>query len=395
MKQFAVIAIALLLLGAAPEAVKFLNEGIGWAKRGDLKRAEESIAKAIAIDPQEAPDYPVHFWHGVVLSALGDEAGARKEWSAAGRNPELNRRLFAMKASTPQQRAESARSDAMFLGAHNTKSFRAAEDAMKGGKFDEAQALYARAPTEPRSQLVTMVRVAPPPPPPPQPMQTATRATVTEGTTQPMTTTTGTTATTATTATTPTTTTTGTTTGTTATSTSPDVFEEIKKRFEDLSPGTVVFNAPDQMKVSNTETVVVRIAPKGEASGITSGLSGGTSTAPQEHITPTMAAKLDGIGFDIAPLTPETQLVAGGGFAEWRWDVTPSESGDHDLNLSIIAKLDQFERVVGTQTHHVHVATDPMGAFKDFFEKNWQWLASAIIIPLIALLWRSRAKRAD
>ena len=394
MKRLALIALALLLLGAAPEAVKLLNEGIGWAKRGDLKRAEELIAKAIAIDPHEAPDYQVHFWNSVVLSALGNEAGARKELSQSAHTPEVNRRFTAMKATTPQQRAENARSDAMFLEARRTKSFRAAEDAMKAGKFDEAQTLYARSLTEPRPQLFTAIHPIPlpqpPPPPPPQPTQTATMAMVTEGTTEtmtpapPPTTTTAVTATTATTAT-----------STTATTgTAPDVFEEIKKRFENLSPGTVVFNAADRMKVSHTEIVVVRIAPKGEASGITAGLPEGTSTAPQEHITPTMAAKLDGVGFDIAPLTPETQLVAGGGFAEWRWNVTPTESGDHDLNLSIIAKLDQFERVVGPpRTHHVHVDGDPMATFADFLQKNWQWLASAIVIPLIALLWRSRAKR--
>jgi len=199
--------------------------------------------------------------------------------------------------------------------------------------------------------------------------------------------------TTGTTATETTGTTSTTTATTTTTTTAPDVFKAIKEQFANLSPGTVALNAPDHMKVSNAEMVTVRIAPKGEASGITGGLSGNTTTAPQEHITPNMAAKLDGIGFEIAALTPETQLVAGGGFAEWRWNVTPTEAGDHNLNVSIIAKVDQYERVVGTETHSVHVDGDPMGAFKDFFDKNWQWLASVIVIPLIALLWKSREKR--
>jgi hypothetical protein len=358
--RLAIIALGVLLLAAASEAVKLLNDGIAAAKRGDLKRAEELIAKAIAVDPHEAPDYPVHFWHGVVLSGLGNEAAARKEWAVAGHTPELNRRLVGVKVTTPQQRAENARSDAFFLDARRTKSFQAGDAAMKAGKYDEARELYTRAISEPRPELYKAVLTHPIP--------------ITQTTTQTATVamTTGTTGTTA---------------------TAPDVFEKIKEQFANLSPGTVAFNAPDHMKVSNTETVTVRIAPKGEASGITTGLSGQTSTASQEHITPNMAAKLDGIGFEITALTPETQLVAGGGFAEWRWNVTPTEAGDHNLNVSIIAKLDQYERVVSTETHAVHVDGNPMGAFEDFFEKNWQWLASAIVIPLIALLWNSRAKR--
>jgi len=382
-KRFVLLLAALVLLAAAPEAVKLLNDGIAAAKRGDLKRADELIAKAIAVDPHEAPDYQVHFWHGVVLSGLGNEAAARKEWAVAGHTPELNRRLGAMKATTPQQRAENARSDAFLLDARRTKSFQAAEVAMKAGKFDDAQQLYTRALSEPRPELYRAVFTGPKPIPLPPPTQTTTMAI--ESSTMAMTT--GTTAT-ETTGTTSTTTAT-----TTTTTTAPDVFKAIKEQFANLSPGTVALNAPDHMKVSNAEMVTVRIAPKGEASGITGGLSGNTTTAPQEHITPNMAAKLDGIGFEIAALTPETQLVAGGGFAEWRWNVTPTEAGDHNLNVSIIAKVDQYERVVGTETHSVHVDGDPMGAFKDFFDKNWQWLASVIVIPLIALLWKSREKR--
>jgi hypothetical protein len=367
--RFALVALSLLLLGAAPEAMKFLNDGIRAAKRGDLKSAEGLIERAIAIDSREAPDYQVHFWEGVVLSALGNEAGARKEWTLATHTPEVNRRFVAMKALTPQQKAENERSDAFFLDARRTKSFQAGEEAMKAGKYEEAQALYARALSEPRPELYRAVLSRPIQIHLPPPTQTA-------GTTAAMTT--------ETTATTP------------PTSTAPpDIFQKIKEQFANLSPGTIAFNAPDQMKVSDPEQVTVRIAPKGEGAGITGGLSGQTTTSSQEHITPTMAARLDGLGFEITALTPETQLVAGGGFTEWRWSVTPTSAGDHNLNVSIIAKLEQYERVVGTETHPIHVEADPMGAVEGFFGNNWQWLASAIVIPLIALLWRSRAKNAS
>jgi hypothetical protein len=402
-KRFALLPLVLLLLGADSEAVKLLNEGIRAARLGNLKAAVGFIERANAIDAHEAPDYQVHFWHGVVLSALGYEAAALQEWEFAARTPELTRRLVAMKVKTPQSLAENARSDAIFLNAQRTKSFQAGEEAMKAGRYDDARALYARALSEPRPELYTLARPVihlplpgqtattgtamtatvpvPMPAPPPPPTHTA-------GTTEGMT---------ATVPTTTTTTTTAATTSTTAspTSTAPDIFEKIKEEFANLSPGTIAFNAPDRMKVSEAEQVTVRIAPKGEAAGITSGLSGQTTTASQEHITPTMAARLDGLGFEITALTPETQLVAGGGFTEWRWSVTPTDSGDHNLNVSIIAKLDQYERVVGTETHAIHVDGNPMAAVTAFFRNNWQWLASAIVIPLIALLWRSRAKRQD
>ncbi|HEX3582622.1 MAG TPA: hypothetical protein VH087_12725 [Thermoanaerobaculia bacterium] len=353
--RLAVIALALLFLAAAPEAVKLLNEGIATAKRGDLRRAEALIAKAIAIDPHEAPDYPVHYWHGVVLSGLGDAAGAQKEWIAAGQSSDVKRRLVSLKVAAPQQRAENARSDAFVLDARKTKSFQAGEEAMKAGKYDAAGELYARALNEPRPQLYKLAL------PPPKPTTTM----AVESTTMSQT-----------------------------TATAPDENAKIDAEFAALSPGTVAFNAPDAMKVSETETVTVRIAPKGQASGITSGLPGETSTAAQEHITPKMQVTLDGLGFDIAALSPDTQTVAGGGFAEWRWNVTATTSGDHNLNVTIYAKLDDLPpHQIGAQTHPVRVDGNPMAGIGDFLDKNWQWLASAIVIPLIALLWNRRAKR--
>jgi hypothetical protein len=109
-----------------------------------------------------------------------------------------------------------------------------------------------------------------------------------------------------------------------------------------------------------------------------------------------MQVTLDGLGFEIAPLSPDTQTVAGGGFAEWRWNVTATEAGNHNLNVTVYAKLDDLPpHQIGAQTHAVEIDGNPMAGVEAFLGNNWQWLASAIVIPLIALLWKSRAKRQD
>jgi hypothetical protein len=190
------------------------------------------------------------------------------------------------------------------------------------------------------------------------------------------------------------------TTSTMVTSTGPQmtsedaIFAEIKRRFGGLSPGTVAFNAPKKMRVATTSVVTLRIAPKGESIGTN---VPATTTSVIEHVTPIMEVNLDGgEGVEVKSLTPQKQAVAGGGAAEWRWNVTPSESGAHTLTVTATAHLtingEDVTRNVWTQAEDVDVSVN----VRDFVENHWEWAWGALLVPLGGLLlnfFQRRRKR--
>jgi len=336
------LAVFLLLSAQVPRSL--YQEGIRAATNGDLRKADASLSRAARQQPQESPGYYVHYWLGVVREKLGDKEGALKEWR------ESVRQRFSVDHTDIVQRMHA---------------------------LEQGHALR----TMPRPERPPVTSLPPKPMPMPPP-PTATIANTTMPTTTTMATTSTTTA------------------ATTTVATNPDVslFDEIDRRFAELSPGEVVFTAPEKMRVADTSEVSLRIAAKNHAAGILEGLTEGvTATAEQEHITPVMEARLDGgAGVEVEALGKDAQSVAGGGFAEWRWNVTPKKSGSQRLTVSIIAHLTypdghDVPKTVRTLTRKVEVSANAGDSIKTFLASYWQWLTTTLIIPIVLFLYRRRA----
>lgn len=162
----------------------------------------------------------------------------------------------------------------------------------------------------------------------------------------------------------------------------------------------MVFTAPEQMRVADTYEVSLRIAAKDQNAGIMDDLpEGATSTMAQEHITPVMEARLSGgAGVDVQALGKDEQSVAGGGFAEWRWNVTPKRSGSQRLTVTIIAHLTypngrDIPKTLRTLTRKVEVSANVGDSIKTFLAGYWQWLTTTLIIPIGLYFYRRRANR--
>lgn len=342
------LPLAVFLLFSAQVPRSLYLEGIRAATNGDLRRANASLSRAAKQQPQESPGYYVHYWLGVVREKLGDKDGALKEWR------------------------ESLRQGVSVNHTDIVERMRALE---------QGHALRSM----PRPERPPTASLPPPPPPLPPPPTTTIAKTTTAKTT---------------TATTTMATTTDTAAPETHTHTGPDasLFDEIDRRFAELSPGEVVFTAPEKMRVADTSEVSLRIAAKNHAAGILEGLTEGvTSTAEQEHITPVMEARLDGgAGVDVQALGKDAQSVAGGGFAEWRWNVTPKKSGSQRLTVSIIAHLTypdghDVPKTVRTLTRKVEVSANAGDSIRTFIASYWQWLMTTLIIPIVLFLYRRRS----
>lgn len=151
------------------------------------------------------------------------------------------------------------------------------------------------------------------------------------------------------------------------------------------------------MKVGRPARVIARMAAAGEDAHITENLPHNAATiVKQQHITPTMSLALAGDAFDIATASPTEQLIGGGSFTEWRWDVKPKSSGQRRLDLHIVAILrvdgEEKQKELSVITRKVLVHADPIGATGQFIVSYWEYLSSTIIIPLALFFYHGRRK---
>jgi hypothetical protein len=337
------------------------------AKRWDV--AAQRFREAIAGDATEHAGYFPHYWLGVAYDELHDTARAAAEWRESQRQRAI--------AGTPEEAAMKARMSAQMRSVVPPRP-------------PVPQPVPKPVPTQPIHQ----------PLPPPVPVTTVGVMRLDTVTTAP----TGTTAPTSATATTSTMTAVTDTAAATDTTaailehhhdlSTPEgqLFNEIDQRFRALNPGQMLVNAPQTMRVGVAERFVLRIASAGQNAGIAADLSG-PSTTSEIHVTPTMRATLAGNGFTIAPISPEEQFIGGGSFTEWSWQVTPTDSGDHELVVSVMVVLDGRVKAI-PKVWPVHVSANVGLTLSHFFASYWQWIITALIIPLAGLFWRRRKKEA-
>ncbi len=199
-------------------------------------------------------------------------------------------------------------------------------------------------------------------------------------------------------------------------------FDEIDKQFTNLSIGQIAFSKPEEMKIEDTTTVELILNPSVPESILATQLvtnSGFiTSTADvnnlmvpsgesvsietsQIEITPRMKAVLlaqEPGAFIIQEMHDNAeQVVSSENTTTWRWTVTAQKEGSQTLELIIyqLVKYDdkEFWHEVETYKSSIVVYVTVSDRIKSL---DWKWIASAILIPLIAVIWNwFRNKKSD
>jgi hypothetical protein len=176
------------------------------------------------------------------------------------------------------------------------------------------------------------------------------------------------------------------------TTTEGQLWSEIDRKFRELNPGVLFISAPTEMRVAVPQTFVLRIAPANQSAEISSDLpTGGQTSTSTIHLTPTMRATLAGSGFTIQSNSSEEQIIGGGSYTEWSWQVTPLESGNRELVATVYVEIDGKVKGVAKRWP-VHVSANAGRSFSQFLGTYWQWLLTTLIIPLV-LFWRRQKKQ--
>ncbi|HEV2951214.1 MAG TPA: hypothetical protein VGZ51_03830, partial [Actinomycetota bacterium] len=172
---------------------------------------------------------------------------------------------------------------------------------------------------------------------------------------------------------------------------------EIDRILEELRFGNIAFNAPTELQVGETAVIELLISggrPVGQLKGEIREL--GERAGARIRISDLMEARLTGLGFRIQAISDERQPVGRSGVTRWSWEIEPVEAGSKDLHLTVsaIVNVRGTESTYTIQTFERTLAVDVAWSERvsGFVGDNWQWLWTAILIPVAAWVVQRRRR---
>jgi hypothetical protein len=160
-----------------------------------------------------------------------------------------------------------------------------------------------------------------------------------------------------------------------------------------LELANVAFNAPTTLWVRETAIIQLVLSMRHSIEDLQR-----TITAPGEkegarvRISNEMEARLSGSGFKIEAITPEVQAVSASEPTEWKWEIEPTKVGSHHVHLTLSAHLQvegqRVPRLIRTFERSIKVNVTWREKAGLFLAGNWQWLWTAILVPITAWVVR-------
>jgi hypothetical protein len=177
-----------------------------------------------------------------------------------------------------------------------------------------------------------------------------------------------------------------------------NALDEVDGILKLLPVGSIAFNAPATLGLGDRTTISLLLSAREPLRDLVRRVTEvGDRVGARIRIADRMEAHLSGLGFKVQAVTPELQAVSGEDVTEWKWDIEATETGRQRLHLTLTAIIDvhgsQSPRTVRTFDKVLEIRVSLSRRLSNFVEGNWQWLWTAILIPLSALALRSRARR--
>ena len=154
--------------------------------------------------------------------------------------------------------------------------------------------------------------------------------------------------------------------------------------------------APDRVEVGQQVDVTLTISPTSTEADLLgrTPAAGAAVDVAAARIAPRMRAQLIvPEGATVAVVGSEERAVHDTDDTVWRWTVIPTRTGDLPLRAVLIAPviLDGKETPYDVRTFEARVSVfvTPTTRVRDFVAANWQWLWTALVVPVF-LWWRKR-----
>ncbi len=176
---------------------------------------------------------------------------------------------------------------------------------------------------------------------------------------------------------------------------------------ENITPGTMAYSVPEEMKVGNTYNIKLRISKDNNKIELINGdrniTISDTSiksivTIESIRVEPIMSAQLvsDENSFEIKSLSTEVQNIEQSGYTEWQWLIKPLKGGDNFLKLVVKVRVkedgQEFYKDITVFDKKIPVKSNTIFTVKSFLSQYWQWIMTTIIIPLIIWFYKKRSE---
>lgn len=174
----------------------------------------------------------------------------------------------------------------------------------------------------------------------------------------------------------------------------------IDKLISHMKWGNIAFNTPKTMRMDEAEVVHLVLSPSDPVEQLKKAIrETGKLEFHQVQYADRMEADLTSESFKITPITPMRQAVRTSGNTEWQWSIKPTESGKQHLflRLNAIIKVDGDPTAVAVQTFSEEIVIEvPLRQrLSQFAATNWQWLCTALFIPIGGWLWKRKKEVAQ
>ena len=160
-----------------------------------------------------------------------------------------------------------------------------------------------------------------------------------------------------------------------------------------LEPANIAFNTPTELHLDEEEAVRLLVSREQVIDELKEQIEeAARKEGHQIRVSDVMVATLTGLDFDIVRTSDARQPVASTGVTMWGWSVEPTEPGTRSLHLTISALIDvngtEETLTVKTFDRTWTVVVPWPDRVTGFAGENWQWLWTAIFLPLAAIVWR-------
>jgi hypothetical protein len=174
----------------------------------------------------------------------------------------------------------------------------------------------------------------------------------------------------------------------------PDELDTVLKR---LQLGNIVFNAPVTLQRGRWNVIQLVLSYKDSIDKLTTLITdAGWKITAQVRVSDRMEATLHGAAFDIKAVMPSIQAVSKVDTTQWKWEIKPTESGLQRLYLTLYAILsvdgEPTPKSIHTYEKSIDVYVTWTQKLSDFGSNNWQWLWTALLIPLAGRLLPKQKK---
>jgi hypothetical protein len=178
----------------------------------------------------------------------------------------------------------------------------------------------------------------------------------------------------------------------------PLISSAIDEMIDQLKDASIVFNAPETMRVKETSQILLLMSKGLTSEVLTSKLMAniadtnmiGKLYKDSVKVSTKMEAHLSGDGFTVRPITPIAQLVREKDETCWEWVVIAEEQGNRTLYLTLNAFIDydgeKMTQTIQTYRKKIFVYVRPTDAVLAWIDRNIPWIAGLLGVILGAII---------